>query len=144
VAVALSEAVLAIPGTPPSFNQVGLRTHWAVGRRHKLKWQEFCTTALLEQRVPRNLDAVMVSARLEFPQRRRRDEGNFRVIIEKALGDALVAGGWIEDDTPDHYTFGAVELVAPAPAARTLVTIAWDVDKRVRKTASTLTRAPAP
>jgi hypothetical protein len=48
-----------------------------------------------------------------FPDRIRRDQGNFRYFIEKALGDALVAGGWLEfgglaDDDWDHYEFGGM------------------------------------
>jgi hypothetical protein len=36
------------------------------------------------------------------------DQGNFRYFIEKALGDALVAGGWLADDDWDHYEFGGL------------------------------------
>lgn len=120
----VTEVVLDLPGTPPSYN-VTAHAHWQKVRRHKQQWQRDCEIALMEARVPRGLGSVLVSGRLEFKQRRRRDEGNFRVILEKALGDALVNGGWIPDDTPEHYSFGALELVAPAPRSRTLVTIAW-------------------
>lgn len=120
----VTEAVLEIPGTPPSYN-VTAHAHWQKVRRHKKRWQENCATALMVAGVPRNLGSVLVSARMEFGQRRRRDEDNFKVIIAKALGDALVVGGYIPDDTPGHYRFGAVELVAPAATPRTLVTIAW-------------------
>jgi hypothetical protein len=122
---AVTEIVLDIPGTPPSFNAVGLHSHWTVGRAQKKKWQRFCEVALMAAAAPRGLDSVLASGRLEFTQRRRRDEGNFRVILEKALGDALVNGGWISDDTPEHYSFGAVEIVAPARRPRTLVTLAF-------------------
>lgn len=120
----LTEAVLDIPGTPPSYNVTG-HAHWRTVHRHKKKWQSDIETALMLAGVPRGLGSVLVSGRLEFTQKRRRDEGNFRVILEKSCGDALVAGGWLEDDTADHYQFGKVELVAPAPRARTLLTIAW-------------------
>lgn len=120
----MTEVVLDIPGTPPSYN-VTAHAHWHKVRRVKQEWQRNCEIALMAAGVPRGLGSVLVSGRLEFTQKRRRDEGNFRVILEKACGDALVNGGWLEDDTPDHYRFGAVELVAPAPRARTLVTLAW-------------------
>jgi hypothetical protein len=120
----ITEAVLEIPGTPPSYN-VTAHAHWQKVRREKQKWQRDCETALMAAAVPRGLGSVLVSGRLEFRQNRRRDEGNFRVIIEKALGDALQNGGWIEDDTPEFYRFGALELVAPAPRARTLLTVVW-------------------
>jgi hypothetical protein len=53
---------------------------------------------------------VTVKAKMRFPDKRRRDEGNFRMVIEKALGDALVGGGYISDDTPDKYRFLGVEF----------------------------------
>ncbi|MDE2106789.1 MAG: hypothetical protein KGL39_56765 [Patescibacteria group bacterium] len=121
----MHRATLVIPGTPPSFNAIGFRSHWAVGRRHKQQWQRFLAIALMEQRVPRGLEVVSATAELRFRQRRRRDEGNFRVIIEKALGDALVEGGWLVDDTAEQFHFGAVQIMAPAPAAETLVQITW-------------------
>jgi hypothetical protein len=92
----------------------------------KQDWQRDCGTALLLDKVPRGLELVNASARLYFRQRRRRDEGNFRVILEKALGDALTGGGWLEDDTPEHYRFGAVECLAPASVALTIVTLEFE------------------
>lgn len=119
------QAQLCIPGTPPSFNAVGLHSHWTVGRKHKRQWQEWLSIALMEQAVPRGLVSVTASATLQFKQRRRRDEGNFRVILEKALGDALVEGSWLADDTTEHYRFGAVELEAPRPEPMTIVHLAF-------------------
>lgn len=112
---------LVIPGVPPSFNSVGLHSHWAVGRREKQRWQQWLSIALMEQAVPRGLHSVTATAELHFKQRRRRDEGNFRVILEKAFGDALVEGGWLADDTPDLYRFGGLELLAPRPEPLTIV-----------------------
>jgi len=116
-------ATLRVPGTPPSFNAVGLRSHWAVGRRHKLQWQEWLSIALMEQAVPRGLERVAATATIRFKQRRRRDEGNFRVILEKALGDVLQAGGWLADDTPEQYRFGEVKLLAPVSQPETIVVL---------------------
>lgn len=117
----MASASLEIPGTPPSLNAVGYRSHWSVGRREKQRWEQDIATALMVARVPRGLGRVMASAAIHFKQRRRRDEGNFRAILEKACGDALVAGGWLDDDTPDRYRFGAVELVAPAAESLTVI-----------------------
>lgn len=116
-------ATLSIPATPPSFNAIGLRSHWAVGRNEKLKWQGWLSIALMEQKVPRRLKSVSAAATLRFKQRRRRDEGNFRVLLEKALGDALVEGGWLADDTSDLYRFGRVELLAPVDRPETIVVL---------------------
>lgn len=61
--------------------------------------------ALLAARVPKPLPPVRASAVLRFSSKRKRDEGNFRSVLEKALGDALQLG-WLEDDTPEFFTFG--------------------------------------
>lgn len=118
----MTEVVLEIPGTPPSYNRTA-HAHWTVNRSVKADWQQRCEIVLMEARVPRGLDLVTVTARMFFKQRRRRDEGNFRVVIEKALGDALTNGGWLPDDTPAHYRFGAVELLSPAQVPLTQLTL---------------------
>lgn len=119
-------ATLSIPGTPPSFNKVGLHSHWTVGRKAKQDWQHWISIALMEQRVPRGLSRVSATATIRFKQRRKRDEGNFRVILEKALGDALVEGGWLSDDTPDLYRFGEVKLLAPVPQPETIIVLDYE------------------
>ncbi len=118
-------ATLSIPGTPPSFNKVGLHSHWAVGRKAKQDWEQWLLIALLEQRVPKGLKSVTATATIRFKQRRKRDEGNFRTLIEKALGDVL-QNGWIEDDTPEHYRFGEVELFAPVQRPETIVVLDYE------------------
>lgn len=118
----MTEVVLEIPGTPPSYNRTA-HAHWTVNRAVKRTWQENCELVLMEARVPRGLHLVEVRAKMFFKQVRRRDEGNFRVVIEKSLGDALTNGGWLPDDTPDHYRFYAVELLAPSSTPRTELTL---------------------
>lgn len=119
-------ATLCIPGTPPSLNAVGYRSHWAVGRKHKLQWQGYIALALMEQKVPRRLKRVEATATLRFKQRRRRDEGNHRVLVEKALGDALVEGGWLPDDDSELYSFGRVELMAPVERPETILILDYE------------------
>ena len=79
---------------------------------------------LLAAGVPKPIPGgrIRATAELKFPDRRRRDEGNYRAMLEKALGDALApapskeerelglqpAHVWLDDDTPDRFTFGAV------------------------------------
>lgn len=116
-------ATLSIPGVPPSFNAVGLHSHWTAGRKAKQDWQQWLSIALMEQRVARGLKSVSATATLRFKQRRRRDEINFATVLNKALGDALVEGGWLEDDTPDLYRFGRVELMAPCERPETIVVL---------------------
>jgi hypothetical protein len=116
----VARATLEVPGVPPSLNQVGYRSHWSIGRKLKQDWEQMLGTALMVARVPRGLEAVSATAEIRFKQKRRRDPGNFRVILEKALGDILQQG-WIEDDTAEYFSFGVVQLVAPCAVAETLV-----------------------
>jgi hypothetical protein len=118
-----ARAVLEIPGTPKSLNAVGLYSHWSVGRREKQRWEQDIATALMVAGVPRGLGRVAASAEIRFKQRRRRDEGNFRTIIEKALGDILQTAWGLPDDTPEYYRFGTVDLVAPSPEPLTVLTL---------------------
>jgi hypothetical protein len=100
---------LSLHETPPSLNRFtgGSRGPY---HREKKKWQEQLGTALMVAKVPRKLSRVKASATVTFPVKRRRDEGNIRFLLEKALGDILVEGGWLPDDTPDAFTFGAVTV----------------------------------
>jgi len=118
-------ATLSVPGTPPSFNKVGLHSHWTAGRKAKQDWEQRLFIALLEQRVPKGLNKVTASATIRFKERRRRDELNFSTLLNKALGDVLQRG-WISDDTPEHYRFGAVELFAPVDRPETIVVLDYE------------------
>ena len=122
---ALASGVVEVqaPSTPPSFNAVGLHSHWRQGHRWKKAWQSDIWVLLLASGLPKPLRHVEVTARLRFPQKRQRDEGNFRVILEKACGDALVAGGWLPDDSAEHYSFGRVEFEASRGANRTILAV---------------------
>lgn len=103
---------------PPSLNHAHSR-HWSYFHRHKRAWQDIFEALLLQ--VPRRLAYVHAEASLRFPVRRRRDEGNFRWLLEKALGDALVNGGWIADDTPDYFRTGLLTFEEDAGPKRTTV-----------------------
>lgn len=118
----MTSYTLTIPGIPPSYNKTA-HAHWRKVAQVKQEWQQFCEIALMEARVPRGLELVEASAKIYFKQRRRRDEGNFRVVVEKCLGDALVNGKWLPDDVPDHYRFGVVECLAPDPTPHVELTL---------------------
>lgn len=125
------KAVLQIGGTPPSFNAAtfGRGAHWSKVRKHKLDWEQWLQFALLERRVPKHVLRVEASAVLCFTTSARRDEGNFRVLLEKALGDVLQTGGWLTDDTPDRYEFNHVLFQSPAPRPETLITITYYLEE---------------
>ena len=107
---------------PPSFNATRYK-HWAAARRAKDALQAQIGWSLMAAGVPRRLGAVSVEARLTFPVRRKRDEGNFRTPVEKATGDALVAGGWLEDDDPEHFRFGSLTVEREVGPAKTVLLI---------------------
>jgi len=97
------EASVWIAQTPPSLNAVGGRGGPVVFHRFKKRWQADLEVLLWAERFPRGLARVEAHFELRFPTRRRRDTGNYQSLLEKALGDALQAGGWLADDTPDHF-----------------------------------------
>lgn len=105
-------AMIELAYTPPSINQVAVgraasRGAGIASTRAKKQLQSDLESMLLVERLPRPLVFVEAAARLRFARRNsRRDEGNFRTPLEKALGDALTNGGWLLDDTPDTYHFG--------------------------------------
>lgn len=120
--------------------------------RHKAKrgLEADLARLLLAADVPRPIpgDRVRATAELLFPAVRRRDEGNYRTALEKALGDALAPHDtaspfrWLSDDTPEHFTFGAVtfgqtpavefhhgrELVRRHAPALCRITLVWGDD----------------
>lgn len=113
-----------IGDSPPSLNRTGSRGSWKSFHRKKKQWQGMLGTALLASgdkladALRSTSGPVLATGTIAFRLNRRRDEGNFRVMLEKSLGDALVGdpqawpeGLWIPDDTPEHYRFERLELV---------------------------------
>lgn len=99
--------IVEVPACPPSLNQIASKgSHWKYTAAKK-EWHE-----LLRPRIEAGglhpCSHVFAEGEVTFPDRRKRDQGNFRMLLEKALGDVLVAGGWLPDDDWDHYEFGAL------------------------------------
>lgn len=123
-------ATLRYDDTPPSLNSMGTRQgHWAVTKEKK-RWQGIFAGLLLgascrpgDERLPRKLDRVEAEAILFFPTSRRRDEGNFRWLLEKVLGDALVSSGYLTDDTPEEYRFGHLNFAPSLSRGKQTVVI---------------------
>lgn len=98
-------------GAPPSLNILGSGNAGAF-MGLKTNWQELFADLLRDSDLPTGLERVTVEGFVTFGVPNPRDEGNIRFLIEKALGDALVEGGWIPDDTffpVRHYSFGNLE-----------------------------------
>jgi hypothetical protein len=103
--------------TPPSLNAAGTGTGAASGwkfRRAKVDWENDIGLLLVSARrrmpQPWPVDFLRVEATLRFPTRRRRDEGNYRALLEKAGGDAAQKVRMLDDDTPEFFEFGAVRF----------------------------------
>lgn len=107
-------------GAPPSMNSGNHSMQPMAYQALKHSWQDAFAELLEASGLPRGLEAVSVEGLVGFPTLAVRDGGNFRWMIEKALGDALVsgsegvAGGWIEDDCffpVCRYEFGGLQAV---------------------------------
>jgi hypothetical protein len=115
---------LEIPGAPTSRNVLDSK-HWRVRQRERKDWHARFLYMLRGSDLPRHVKRVRAEALITFAQHRRRDEGNFRATLEKALGDALQTGEYLDDDTPETFTFGEVRFATGKPQTTT-VKIEWE------------------
>jgi hypothetical protein len=92
-------------GAPDSFNALAGRDP-QVYRQLIETWANVLMPLLEQSGLPKGLGKVMVEGECSFGDLQERDAGNHRVMIEKALGDALVRGGWLPADTWSRYEFG--------------------------------------
>ena len=98
-------------GGPPSMNDGGSGMDRMAFQSLKQAWSARFAEALAGTELPTGLGRITVEAQIGFPTRARHDEGNHRWMIEKALGDALTAGGYLPDDSfypVLHYSFGGM------------------------------------
>jgi hypothetical protein len=116
-------------GAPQSYNAFGggrgTGASQQVGASIKQTWQAIFNMKLEESALPKPVPTGQVYAvgEITFPDDRDdRDQGNFRVAIEKALGDALESGGWIPKDNWARYSFGNLSCrVVPGQSATRLL-----------------------
>jgi hypothetical protein len=105
-------------GAPPSMNLLGSGNQF-VYQAHKKAWQEALVERLGAVDLPRPLGRVVAEGEVTFSDRRKRDQGNHRFFLEKALGDALVEGGWLLDDDWARYEFGNLTAAFEKGVSRT-------------------------
>jgi hypothetical protein len=101
-------------GAPPSLNEGGSGMNRMAYQSLKKAWQTVLTDRLNESGLERGLAGVTVEGLVGFPTRTERDGGNHRWMVEKALGDALVEGGWLSSDCffpTARYEFGGLQAV---------------------------------
>ena len=111
-------------GEPPSFNYFSashLTGNLLAGS--KQAWQAILLDLLRGSDLPTGLERVLVEGEVTFPTAAKRDQGNFRVIIEKAMGDALQQGGYLPDDDWSRYEFGNLQrrVVRGVSATRLMI-----------------------
>lgn len=110
---------------PPSMNDpaAGYRGNQYAGHRKKKEWEGLILVALMQAKVPAGDwgGKVTATAVLTVPNRIKRDQGNFRFLLEKALGDVLQTRGHIPDDGPDHFVFPELRFEHEKGVKRTTV-----------------------
>ena len=138
----MTDWTLTLGITPRSYN--GSRyQHWTTTRREHQTLSKHIMLALIEAQVPRKpVPRIEATAVLRFPTRRRRDTGNFRTPLEKALGDCLQEFGTLADDTPDQYEFGWLRFTESTGPNQTLIYLTAtptlkDTNDRLQDTTST-------
>lgn len=121
------QASLSLNETPPSMNTNKVRSNWRGFHTEKKRWQEDLGRLLMAMCLPKPIPSrgpVSVLVTLRFPTRRRRDSENFRPVLSKALGDAMVQGGFLLDDTDQDWRLRVVIGEETGPP-RTTVTVSW-------------------
>lgn len=111
----------------PSMNTDQVRG-WRSFARLKKQWQAQFEMLLMSLGLPRPIPIegpMHVEVVLRFKDRRRRDSENYRVLLSKALGDALVNGGWLADDTDDDWRLQVRIDRQDVGPPRTKVELTW-------------------
>lgn len=96
-------------GAPESFN-VFASGSWQPYQSAKKRWHAVLAPALDKSGLPGGLAHVLVEGQVSFGDGAKRDQGNHRVVIEKALGDVLVQEGYLATDRWHQYEFGGLQL----------------------------------
>jgi hypothetical protein len=92
-------------GHPPSMNATGSGNQF-VYQAHKKAWGARLVELMENAGLPKPVGYVFAEGIACFPDRKARDQGNYRWMLEKALGDALQEGGWLADDDWSRFEFG--------------------------------------
>lgn len=100
----------------------GARANPYAASREKRMWEGVYFVLFLRAKIPKDLDHITVRPELQFTDPwRRRDADNYYLSISKPLADTLVKGGYIPDDTPDHYSCERVVISKDKAKTRRLV-----------------------
>jgi hypothetical protein len=119
----MNEVVVEVPECPPSLNALA-KSPWPYIKA-KQRWHDLLAPRL-QGLGP--WDRVTVEGEITFPDRRKRDQGNHRFMLEKALGDVLQEVGALRDDAWDFYTFGHLAYRYEKGVRRTRLLLMPEVD----------------
>jgi hypothetical protein len=72
---------------------------------------------------------VFAEGEVTFPSRIKHDQGNYRFMLEKALGDALQTVGVLQDDSWDFYSFGNLAATYEKGVRRTRLLLMPEYDE---------------
>lgn len=97
-------------GAPESFNLFASGS-WEAYQSAKKRWHAVLGPLLRASGLPGGLAYVLVEGEVSFGDDRPRDQGNHRVVPEKAIGDVLKELGYLEDDKWHQYEFGGLTRV---------------------------------
>lgn len=102
--------VLVYDDTPGSAN-TKRGQHWTGTRGDKGQWEGIFALLAMKEKLPKRCRFMSIDVELIFTSpNTRRDAENFRQPIVKPLNDALVKGGWIEDDTEDFIVVNRIDI----------------------------------
>lgn len=96
--------VITIYDCPKSVNAGGggVRSqHWGVAHKEKARWQGQYLKELLAERVRKRMDFCTIDITIRWKRPNHRDLENYRHPVVKPLLDAMVKGGYLEDDTDE-------------------------------------------
>lgn len=95
---------LTVREVPKSVNTKGggVGQHWGGTHKEKKAWEGKYLAELLVGRVDRHMQFCKVTIDVKWKRRNRRDIENYRHPIVKPLLDALVKGGYLDDDTDEY------------------------------------------
>lgn len=115
---------LKIPMVPPSWNEI-MRKHWKIYYEVKEAWFTAVKVRAINAHVPKALPHVYLSAKVYYPDNRRRDADN--CMVWKLAQDALKNAGIIDDDNPAIVTTLQPDLLVDKEDPRTEITIYAEV-----------------
>jgi hypothetical protein len=114
---------IELPRVPPSMNTNEIRSHWTGFQKAKKEWQDYFAVELMSLQARQHIrrgayQRAIAGGFLRFSLRAsRRDTGNYKQLLEKALGDALTISEatprdkrFIPDDDNVRFYFGGVEF----------------------------------